>query len=181
MTLRNLREMPWIGELPVLDLANTVLVGAGPAGEEVDLLTDPELLASWRDKTVDRELADLPLEDLADLRAPLRKALDAAARQAPLPRPARARLNALAARAPVTFRVDDTGRLTEHEAGGPVAAAVARQALVLAAGPEQARLRRCPAPSCGMFFLARRRDQAWCSIGCGNRARAARRSEQRTD
>ncbi|ELS57171.1 CGNR zinc finger domain-containing protein [Streptomyces viridochromogenes] len=52
---------------------------------------------------------------------------------------------------------------------------------MLAAGPEQARLRRCPAPSCGMFFLARRRDQAWCSIGCGNRARAARRSEQRAD
>ncbi|MEU6756813.1 ABATE domain-containing protein [Streptomyces sp. NPDC046685] len=176
MTLKNLREMPWIGERSVLDLANTVVVGAGRVGGDVDLLADPELLASWREKALDRELAGLPLEDLAELRAPVRAALDAAARQAPLPESARARLNALAARAPVTFRIDDAGHLTEQEAGGPIVAAVARQALVLAAGPEQTRLRRCPAPSCGMFFLARRRDQAWCSIGCGNRARAARRA-----
>ncbi|PCG83132.1 hypothetical protein CIB93_26265 [Streptomyces sp. WZ.A104] len=181
MSLKNLREMPWIGERPVLDVANTVVVGAGHAGGDVDLLAEPELLASWREKACDRELADLPLEDLAELRVPVRAALDAAARQAPLPGLARVRLNALAARAPVTFRVDDAGHLAEREAGGPVAATVARQALVLAAGPERARLRRCPAPSCGMFFLARRRDQAWCSIGCGNRARAARRSEQRAD
>ncbi|UNZ21255.1 ABATE domain-containing protein [Streptomyces sp. 891-h] len=179
MPLRNLREMPWIGESPVTDLANTVLVGAGPAGEEVDLLADPQLLASWRDKAVDRQLANLPVDQLQELREPVRLALDAGARQIPLPGPARTRLNTLAAQAPVTFQVDDAGHLTECEAGGPVAAAVARQALVLAAGPDQARLRRCPAPSCGMFFLARRRDQAWCSIGCGNRARAARRSGQR--
>ncbi|MBX9397691.1 ABATE domain-containing protein [Streptomyces sp. TRM72054] len=183
MTLKSLRAMPWIGELPVLDLANTVLLGAGTAGGDIDLLADPELLASWRAKAADRELADLPLGQLTDLRDPVRGALDAAARQAPLPGPARTRLNALAARAPVTFQVDGAGRLTEREAGGPVAAVVARQALVLAAGPEQARLRCCPAPSCGMFFLARRQDQAWCSIACGNRARAraARRSGRHAD
>ncbi|MFJ3597291.1 MULTISPECIES: ABATE domain-containing protein [unclassified Streptomyces] len=181
MSLKNVRAMPWIGEQPVLDLANTVVVGAGPAGADIDLLTDSGLLACWREKACDRELADLPAQDLTELRAPVRGVLDAAARQAPLPGPARARLNALAARAPVTFRVDDTGRLAEEEAGGPVGGSVARQALVLAAGPEQARLRCCPAPSCGMFFLARRRDQAWCSIGCGNRARAARRGGRRAD
>ncbi|WP_282698362.1 ABATE domain-containing protein [Streptomyces sp. CC208A] len=181
MTLRNLHEMPWIGELPVMDLANTVLCGAGPAGEEVDLLADPKLLASWREKAADRELAELPLEQLKELREPVRLALDAGARQVPLPGPTRTWLNALAARAPVTFQVDDSGRLTECEAGGPVTAMLARRTLVLAAGQEQARLRRCPAPSCGMFFLARRRDQAWCSIGCGNRARAARRSGQRPE
>ncbi|WP_435296396.1 ABATE domain-containing protein [Streptomyces sp. YPW6] len=176
MTVKNLHEMPWIGERSVLDLVNTVVVGAGRAGGDVDLLADPELLASWREKVLDRELADLSREDLAELRAPVRAVLEAAARQAPVPEPARARLNALAARAPVTFRVDDAGRLAEQEAGGPVGGSVARQALVLAAGPERTRLRQCPAPSCGMFFLARRRDQAWCSIGCGNRARAARRA-----
>ncbi|WP_432136089.1 MULTISPECIES: ABATE domain-containing protein [unclassified Streptomyces] len=175
MTLRSLRDMPWIGEHPVLDLANTVLVGAGPAGEDVDLLRDPELVTAWRAKAADRASADLPLDELTELRDPVRMVLDAAARQAPLPATVRERLNALAARAPVTFHVDDSGRLAEREAGGPAAGAVARRALALAAGPEQTRLRRCPAPSCGMFFLARRRDQAWCSIGCGNRARSARR------
>ncbi len=175
--------MPWIGELPVLDLANTVVRGTGTGDGDIDLLADPDLLASWRARAADRELAELPLGQLTDLRDPVRRALGAAARQAPLPDPVRTRLNALAARAPVTFHVDAAGRLTEQEAGGPVAAAVARQALVLAAGPEQARLRCCHAPSCGMFFLARRRDQAWCSVGCGNRARAraARRSGRPAD
>ncbi|NNJ06168.1 hypothetical protein HHX38_18845 [Streptomyces sp. PKU-MA01144] len=183
MTLRSLRAMPWIGELPVLDLANTVVRGTGTGDGDIDLLADPDLLASWRARAADRELAELPLGQLTDLRDPVRRALDAAARQAPLPDPVRTRLNALAARAPVTFHVDAAGRLTEQEAGGPAAAAVARQALVLAAGPEQARLRCCHAPSCGMFFLARRRDQAWCSVGCGNRARAraARRSGRPAD
>lgn len=183
MTLKSLRAMPWIGELPVLDLANTVVRGTGTGGGDIDLLADPDLLASWRARVSDRELAELPLGQLTDLRDPVRRALDAAARQAPLPDPVRTRLNALAARAPVTFHVDAAGRLTEQEADGPVAAAVARQALVLAAGPEQARLRCCHAPSCGMFFLARRRDQAWCSVGCGNRARAraARRSGRPAD
>ncbi|MEV0961489.1 ABATE domain-containing protein [Streptomyces sp. NPDC049910] len=183
MTLRSVGAMPWIGELPVLDLANTVLREAGTAGGDIDLLADPDLLASWRAKAADRELADVPLGQLTDLRDPVRGALDATARRIPLPEPVRTRLNALAARAPVTFRVDAEGRLEEREAGGPVAASVARQALVLAAGPERARLRCCRAPSCGMFFLARRRDQAWCSIGCGNRARArsARRNGRHAD
>ncbi|MFJ5829721.1 CGNR zinc finger domain-containing protein [Streptomyces sp. NPDC093089] len=135
---------------------------------------------SWREKVLDRQLADLPLEDLAELRAPVGRAARgraagsaAGAGGGPAQRTGRA--------APVTFRGDDAGHLTEQEAGGPVAAAVAGQALVPAAGPERARLRRCPAPSCGMCFLARGRDQAWCSIGCGKRARAARRSEQCAD
>ncbi|MER7898812.1 ABATE domain-containing protein [Streptomyces sp. NPDC096046] len=181
MTLKNLHEMPWIGEHPVLDLANTVVCGAGPARGDIDLLADPELRASWRSRAADWALANLPLEELTELRDPVRAVLDAAARQARLPETARTRLNDLAASAPVTFQVEKGGRLVEREGGGPAAGAAARQALVLAAGPEQARLQRCPAPSCGMFFLARRRDQAWCSTGCGNRARSARRRHQHTD
>ncbi|MEU3051471.1 ABATE domain-containing protein [Streptomyces sp. NPDC006984] len=175
MSLKNLRAMPWIGEHPVLDLANTVVCGAGPDRSDVDLLASPALAGSWRERTVARGLAALPLDELTRLRAPVRAALQAAARQEPLPEAERVRLNELAARAPVTFEVGEDGRLGEREGDGPAAAAAARQTLVLAAGPEQARLRRCPAPSCGMFFLARRRDQSWCSVGCGNRARSARR------
>ncbi len=180
MSLKNLHEMPWVGAHPVLDLANTVVCGAGPARGDIDLLADGELRASWRSRTADRALADLPLEELTELRDLVRAVLDAAAQQGRLPEAARTRLNDLAASAPVTFQVGQDGRLIEREGSGPAAGTAARQALVLAAGPEQARLRRCPAPSCGMFFLARRRDQAWCSIGCGNRARSARRQHQRT-
>ncbi|MCP3821692.1 ABATE domain-containing protein [Streptomyces sp. A3M-1-3] len=178
MTIRNLHEMPWIGEDPVLDLANTVLCDAGPARGDIDLLADARLLASWRSRTLDRRLADLPLEDLTALRDLVRCALDAAAGQAALPESVRTRLNDLASAAPVTLFVSADGRLGQRETGGAADASVARQALALAAGPDQARLRRCYAPSCGMFFLARRRDQAWCSLGCGNRARSARRQSQ---
>ncbi|WP_017601324.1 hypothetical protein [Nocardiopsis lucentensis] len=43
MTIRDPREMPWIGEDPVLDPANTVVVGAGPGRGGVDFLADREL------------------------------------------------------------------------------------------------------------------------------------------
>ncbi|WP_253208244.1 ABATE domain-containing protein [Streptomyces sp. YPW6] len=176
MTVKNLREMPWIGERSVLDLANTVVVGVGRAGGDVDLLADPELLASWREKVLDRELADLPREDLAELRAPVRAVLEAAARQVPLPEPARVRLNVLAARVPVTFRVDGAGQLAEQEAGGP-------------AGGRSPGRRSCWPPGrsrrgCGSV----RRRAAGCSSSrageirrgvrsaAANRARAARRA-----
>ncbi|MCP3757235.1 CGNR zinc finger domain-containing protein [Streptomyces sp. TBY4] len=178
MTIRNLRAMPWIGEDPVLDLANTVICGAGPTHADIDLFADAELTASWRARATERRLALLPLEDLTVLRDLTRAALDASAGQRALPESVRTELNELASAAPVTFLVTADGRLDQRDTGGPAQAAAARQALLLAAGPEQARLRRCHAPSCGMFFLARRRDQAWCSLGCGNRARSARRKPQ---
>ncbi|GAA3503270.1 hypothetical protein GCM10019016_103800 [Streptomyces prasinosporus] len=181
MSLKSLAEMPWIGEDGVLDLANTIVCGAGPRGGDLDLLTDDDLRASWRSRTVEPDLAVLPLERLVELRAPVREALDAATRQCPLPAAVRTLLNSLAAKAPVTFEVAEDGRLTEREGDGPVTGRIGRQTLVLAAGPERKRLRRCPAPRCGMFFLAHRRDQAWCSVGCGNRARSARRRPRPAD
>ncbi|WP_175407354.1 ABATE domain-containing protein [Streptomyces sp. TRM64462] len=179
MTVRNVHEMPWIGEDPVFDLANTVLCGGGPTGDDLDLLDEASLLDAWRRRAADPRLAALPPRDLVALREPVRAVLDAASRQADLPQAARERLNELAAQAPVTFHVDAEGNLGQREEDGPVSGVVARRALVLAAGQEQVRLRRCPAPSCGMFFLARRKDQAWCSVGCGNRARSTRRPPRR--
>jgi predicted RNA-binding Zn ribbon-like protein len=84
-------------------------------------------------------------------------------------------LNSLAAAAPVVLQLTADAQLVQHGHGGGVADVLARETLRLITGAEQQRLRRCRAPGCGMFFLARRCDQAWCSIGCGNRARAARR------
>ncbi|MGW7053953.1 CGNR zinc finger domain-containing protein [Streptomyces sp. NPDC054887] len=176
MTIRDLQEMPWIGEgSGVLDLANTVVVGAGPRRGDVDFFADPELTRRWRERAADRALAGLPLEELGPLRGLVRDALDATAGQEPLPGGVRDGLNELASSAPVVLRLTGDGRLEQREHGGGAAAVVAREALVLAAGPDRGRVRRCHAPSCGMFFLARRRDQAWCSVGCGNRVRSTRR------
>lgn len=167
--------MPWIGEDPVLDLANTVVVGAGPGRRDIDFFADRELTGRWRDRAAHRGLADLPLEELRRLREPVREALDATAGQRPLADGVRTRLNELASSAPVVFRLTDDGLLGQQDQGAGADAVVARETLVLVAGPDRRRVRRCHAPSCGMFFLARRRDQAWCSLGCGNRARSTRR------
>jgi predicted RNA-binding Zn ribbon-like protein len=174
-----LRDLPWIGEDPLFDLANTVLIGAGPAGADVDVLTDPELLRRWRQRA-DPRLRARDLDSLLELRDLVRHALAARAARpedGPLRLPERIRtaLNALAAGAPVTLRIDRGGQLVHTDTGGEVDAVLARDTLTLVAGQDAHRLRCCPAPSCGMFHLARRRDQTWCSIGCGNRARASRR------
>ncbi|MFC4061299.1 ABATE domain-containing protein [Planomonospora corallina] len=180
MTIRDLQEMPWIGEDPVLDLANTVVVGAGPARGDVDFFTDRELTRRWRART-DPGLAALPMEELRRLRGLVRDALDAVARRHPLNDGLRAGLNELASSAPVIFQVTDDGLLEQREQNAGAGARIARDTLILAAGPDRQRIRRCPAPSCGMFFLARRRDQAWCSLGCGNRARSTRRQSREAD
>lgn len=55
-----------------------------------------------------------------------------------------------------------------------ILAAVARSAIGILGGPERARLRACPAPRCGSFFITTRAGQVWCSSACGNRVRVAR-------
>ena len=52
--------------------------------------------------------------------------------------------------------------------------AIADAAIDLLTGPDRERIKVCPAPSCGMFYLAGKGDQQWCSASCGNRARVAR-------
>ncbi|MFB8210463.1 CGNR zinc finger domain-containing protein [Streptomyces sp. NPDC056010] len=57
-----------------------------------------------------------------------------------------------------------------------VAAQVCASATRLLTSPRRELLRRCPAPSCVLFFSALRTGQQWCSPACGNRARVARHS-----
>ena len=177
MVIHALRDLPWIGEDPLFDLANTVLLGAGPGGSDVDVLADPPLLARWR-ALADHRLRDQPLEDLLTWRTLIRAGLATRADHggsAVVTEPLRDELNQLARVAPVAFQLNPDGHLDQLDHGGTIAAVLARETLVLIAGSQAQLLRRCPAPSCGMFYLARRRDQNWCTVGCGNRARAARR------
>jgi predicted RNA-binding Zn ribbon-like protein len=127
--------MPWIGEHSVLDVANTIAVGAGSGRTDVDLFTVPELLERWRQAALDRGVAALPVARLAELRELVSSVLDHLDRHAPLTAQLRA---------------------------------------------DRERVRRCRASGCGMLFLARRRDQTWCSIGCGNRVRARRQQAARS-
>lgn len=78
------------------------------------------------------------------------------------------------------------GRLGRGTAGAasPVTAGlahVAAQAIDLLTGPDASRLRACNAPGCVLYFVAAHPRRAWCSVTCGNRARAARHYEKVRD
>ncbi|WP_169951925.1 ABATE domain-containing protein [Microbispora sp. H11081] len=64
---------------------------------------------------------------------------------------------------------DDSARLR---------ATLAAAAIDLLAGPRREQLRTCPAPRCVLYFLKEHPRQEWCSVACGNRARAARHYRQ---
>ncbi|MFI1095577.1 CGNR zinc finger domain-containing protein [Streptomyces sp. NPDC020917] len=66
---------------------------------------------------------------------------------------------------------------TLSSAHSPAAAAlslVAEDAARLFAGDDRHALRACLAPGCVLYFLGTHPRRAWCSAGCGNRARVAR-------
>jgi predicted RNA-binding Zn ribbon-like protein len=56
---------------------------------------------------------------------------------------------------------------------GAALAAVARDGATLVADPQRP-LRACRAPGCVLYFVRDHPRQEWCSVTCGNRARAAR-------
>jgi predicted RNA-binding Zn ribbon-like protein len=71
------------------------------------------------------------------------------------------------------------GRLEREtaSAGVPLAsvlAAVSAEAVDLFTGPDRSPLRACDAPGCVLYFVRSHPRREWCSIACGNRARAAR-------
>jgi predicted RNA-binding Zn ribbon-like protein len=53
-------------------------------------------------------------------------------------------------------------------------AGVAEDAIQLLAGDDAASLRACHAPGCVLYFVKTHPRRQWCSVACGNRARAAR-------
>lgn len=62
-----------------------------------------------------------------------------------------------------------------------VMAGLADAAVEFFTGPEAAQIRTCPAPRCVRYFLKSHPRQEWCSVACGNRARAARHYAQHRD
>ncbi len=63
---------------------------------------------------------------------------------------------------------------TAHAPALAVVAAIAEEAVALFAGPDRLLLRACRAPGCVLYFVRNHPRRAWCSDGCGNRARVAR-------
>jgi predicted RNA-binding Zn ribbon-like protein len=57
-------------------------------------------------------------------------------------------------------------------------AAIAEQSIGLLGGEAAGTLRACYAPGCVLYFAKSHPRREWCSVGCGNRIRAARHYER---
>jgi predicted RNA-binding Zn ribbon-like protein len=176
----------WIGLDEALDVANTVAVANGV---EHDLLAGEGEYERWAEAAAASPALDpgqgaallAASERVLALREPIRQVVAATAAGDSPPRAAVSALNRASREAPgwVELAADGTLRQrTRARDTDRLLAAYARSALAIAAdGP--ARLRRCPAPSCGMFYRPTRPQQRWCSTQCGTRARVARHYRRR--
>jgi predicted RNA-binding Zn ribbon-like protein len=172
----------WLGSDPALDVANTVAISNG---EPHDLLEPKGEYERWateaaaRSPLLDAEESSLLVKarpELIELRARIRDVLAAVAAGEDLPAAAVAALNRTSRAAPSWLELDLDGAVRERGRGRAVdrlLAAYAHSAMEVAA-EGSARLRVCPAPSCGMYYRPTRQDQRWCSLQCGTRARVAR-------
>ena len=177
----------WLGSDPALDVANTVAISNG---EPHDLLAPEGEFERWATEASARSpglgpdaqalLMKARLQVL-ELRTRIRQVLAAAAAGDQLPAAAVAELNHASRTAPGWLALDRDGTLGERTDAGAIdrlLAEYARSAMRIAA-EGKARLRTCPAPSCGMYYRPTRQDQHWCSVECGTRARVARHSRRR--
>jgi predicted RNA-binding Zn ribbon-like protein len=156
-----------------------------------DHLGSPGSVARWAANVgFDAETSSalsLQLSELRRLRDALEPLLGSAATGTAAPPGSTATLNDLSASAPVVLELLDRAgtvlaverALGSGRPGSGVPAALAREAIRLLGGPDRARIRRCPAPRCGRFFLAERASRVWCSSACGNRTRVARHHARR--
>jgi predicted RNA-binding Zn ribbon-like protein len=172
----------WLGEDLSVDLANTVMV-VREGGEAVDLLADEAQMQRWLAYEGERlggaelELGGRDVARLCELRDAVRDLFAASAEGEPLPSAALACLNAASSQAPYSprlcIREDGAPEVCESSGAGVdgLLGRSARAAIRLLGRSAKEELHLCKAPSCGMFFLGKRR---WCCAACGNRARAAR-------
>lgn len=167
---------------PGLDLANSRL--ATPGGR-LDLLETPEAATRW---LVERGLAPAGTQlrevcagRLRELRERIRELFAAQIRGDEPPVAALAAINAALTRVPTANELHwDAERGLHRAAPHPTDQAVDHALGVLAAdvadlltGVEAERLTACDSHPCLRFLLRSGRRQ-WCSVRCGDRARAAR-------
>jgi predicted RNA-binding Zn ribbon-like protein len=172
----------WIAlDTAALDLANTVAVDKSVPHDLLAAAGDYErwaLTAAQSPELTPDEAAAITVARprLLALREHIRAVLHATAAGQPLPGAAVAALNTASRAAPQWPELGHDRRIEQHTLGDAVQrllAHYARSTMEIAAGGS-AKLRVCGAPSCGMFYRPRRRQQRWCSEPCGNRARVAR-------
>ena len=165
-----------------LELVNTS--AGGTALRRIDTLEAPaglaQWLGSWRHEIGgSTDGVALRVSEFRGLRGAIRDLLEALLSGRPLPAGALAKVNDACASAPTWVGLDPAGPVVVRTGAAvgrtvEILAAIARDAIEVIGSADRERLRRCPAPRCGRFFLEERRGTVWCSPSCGNRARVAR-------
>ena len=172
---------PLLHEPLPIELHNTQYAQRGAAR---DGIADAQGLRAWLrgvagglpDGAVDADAGRLG--EFHALRTAVRAALHARRAGTPIPPRARRALNDASASGPRSLQLDADGsrRVRDHapDATSAVLARIAAETIALVTGPQAADLRACGAPGCVLIFLKDHPRRAWCSPGCGNRARQAR-------
>ncbi|MER7182581.1 ABATE domain-containing protein [Streptomyces hyaluromycini] len=172
-----------------LDFADSVI--ALPGGRFLDLLGTPEAAARWlteRDLApVDTELRETCAIRMRSLREQVRALFTSRIDGRPAPSAALAAVNEALTRVPTAAPLHwdpvrgpyrtaphPTDQTVDHALG-----VLAADAADLLTGPDAARLTACGSTPCNRYLLRSGRRH-WCSVRCGDRARAARAYARRT-
>lgn len=184
MSLHHAGNLPLVGGRLCLDFTNT----AAFAGSVIvnEHLHRPDALLVWG-RHVDLAVGDLPTEadriEALALRADLRRLLDPADEDDPLP--ALARLNQTLAAPGVRLEPTPAGYRYLAGAASPLAwlkGPVVLSAADLLASSDQTRVRKCSNPRCGWLFVdgSRGGRRHWCSMAlCGNRSKVRAHYQRR--
>jgi predicted RNA-binding Zn ribbon-like protein len=174
---------PGADRYPALDLVNSALVR--PEGEH-DLLATPDSARRW---LADRGLVPTATVlhavcagRLRDLRGHVRALLAARVDAAAPPITALQAVNEALTRAPSADLLRwDAAHGLHRAPAHPVdqivdhaLATLAADAAELLTGPDAVRLAACGSPPCRRYLVRTHAARHWCSVRCGDRARAAR-------
>jgi len=173
----------FFADRPVLDFLATI-AERGTTDEEK--LQTGEDLARWAAQAgLTQDALTVTPGELAaavELREAAYRLLGARIDGTPAGEPDRARVNAAARRPAPVPQLGAEGALTRTGRLDAVLAALARDCLELAAGPDGELLRRCDDSACTRLFVDRSRGgrRRWCDMkGCGDRAKAAAYRQRR--
>ncbi len=181
--------VPGAEQYPALDFANSAI--ALPGGRFLDFLDTPQAATRWLAERglapADAGLQEVCAGRLRSLREEVRSLLAAEVAGQPAPSGALAAVNAALARVPTAALLHwDPARGLHRVAPHPTdqivdhaLAALASGAADLLTGPDAERLAACGSAPCNRYLLRAGRRH-WCSVRCGDRARAARAYARRT-
>ncbi|MFD3734189.1 CGNR zinc finger domain-containing protein [Streptomyces sp. NPDC058632] len=186
---RGLPPSPGAEHYPALDLANSAVVL--PGGQFLDSLGTPSGANQWLVvhglAPADAGLQEICAARLRSLREQVRALLAAQVGGHPAPATAMAAVNDALTRVPTASPLGwDAVRGMHRTAPHPIDQIVDQALGILAAdaadlltGPDAERLTACPSTPCNRYLLRAGRRH-WCSVRCGDRARAARAYARRT-